>query len=129
MPTGPHTPWPNWAETIVRIFKATLADIVTQLDSNPDLKDVTPRNLMRKAAYVRNSIATFGGKTPLELAFGRRPRDLFVLENSNPEQLTTPGTDTEAKDQELQKLAMKSYLEARQQEDLRKGIASKLLPS
>ena len=49
IPTGPHTPWPNRAEMGVRLFKKFLLALVTQ---------ITP-----------------SGKTPLELAMGRGPRD------------------------------------------------------
>ena len=88
MPTGPGTPWPNRAEAAVRLFKAHLSDFLAEVNTDPELAHVTPRALMRKAAMARNTSLTYGGKTPLELAFGRRPRDVITVETSNPEQLS-----------------------------------------
>ena len=64
----------------------------------------------------------------MELVSGRPPRDVVTIEHASPEQLTTPET-TDTWLTELCKLAMKSYLEARQRTDLRKDIAARLLPS
>ena len=36
------------------------------------LKKVTYRQLVKAAATVKNQTVTYGGVTPLELAFGRR---------------------------------------------------------
>ena len=63
-------------------------------------------------------MVTYGGKTLVELVFGRKPRDIVTKDNSSPEQLSIPVTPLDQMDQTLQKLAMKSYLEARQQADL-----------
>ena len=70
-----------------------------------------------------------GGKTPLELAFGRRPRDVITVENSNPEQLSHDQSKPEISDQQLQTIAMKTYLEARQRDDIKKDLAQRLMPS
>ena len=78
---------------------------------------------------ARNTSLTYGGKTPLELAFGRRPRDVITVENSNPEQLSHDQSKPELSDQKLQKLAMKTYLEARQRDDIKKDLAQRLMPS
>jgi hypothetical protein len=51
-----------------------------------------------------------------------------TIENSSPEQLTTPETARDWADRALQKLAMKSYLEARQRAALKRDIATRLLP-
>ena len=59
----------------------------------------------------------YGGKAPVE------------LENSSPEQLTTPVTSFDQTDQALHKPAMKSDLETRQRADLKRDIAARLLPS
>ena len=40
---------------------------------------------MRKAATIRNTQITFSGKTPLELAFGRRPKDLLDPASMDPQ--------------------------------------------
>ena len=53
----------------------------------------------------------------------------MTIDNSSHEQLTTPETTRDLADRALQKLAMKSYLEARRSSDLRKDLAARLLPS
>ena len=68
-------------------------------------------------------------KTPVELVFGRKPRDMVTIENSAPEQLSVPVSSLDKMDQTLRKLAMQSYLEARQRADLRRDIAARLLPT
>ena len=64
----------------------------------------------------------------VELVFGRKPRDIVTIENSSLEQLSVPVTPLDQMDQTLQKLAMKSYLEARQRAYLRRDLAARLLP-
>ena len=68
-------------------------------------------------------------KTPLELAFGRRPRDVVSIENSTPSHLTADLSPSELTDRQIQQLAMKSYLEVRQSDDVRRVLAQRLLPS
>ena len=70
----------------MRVFKQTLRDLSSQIGSAPELKQVTARELLRKTAAVRNSMVTYGGKAPVELVFGRKPRDIVTIENSSPEQ-------------------------------------------
>ena len=53
------------------------------------LAQSTPAQLMRKAATVRHTQVTSSGKTPWELAMGRKPRDLLDPASMNPEQLTS----------------------------------------
>ena len=74
---------------------------------------------MRKAATVRNTQVTFSGKTPEELAMGRRPRDLLGPASMNPEQLTSTPTKQDVLNEEIQKLAMRTHLEVQQREDIR----------
>ena len=66
---------------------------------------------MRKAATVRNTQVTLSGKTPVELAMGRRPRDLMDPGSMNPDQLTSTPTKQDLLNEEIQKLAMKTHLE------------------
>ena len=68
-------------------------------------------------------------KNPVELVFGRKPRDIVTIENSSPEQLSVLVSALDQMDQTLQKLAMKYYLEARQHADLRRDIAARPLPT
>ena len=75
-------------------------------------------------------MVTYGGKkAPVELVFGRKPRDIVTIENSSPEQLSVPVSSLEQMDQTRQKMAMKAYLEARQRADLRRDIAARLPPT
>ena len=46
---------------------------------DPALADVTYRQLVCQACLARNSSVTYGGVTPLEMAFGRRPADILNL--------------------------------------------------
>ena len=95
---GPNTPWPNRAETAVRLIKRqvslTLNSIKTGI-APASLKVVTCRQLVKAAATARNLSVTCGGVTPLELAFGRRPAELVQLEVATPPQLTIPRAQEE----------------------------------
>ena len=86
---GPGTPWPNRAEAAVRTFKKQVTLMVNSLADDPALADVTYRQLVRQACLARNSFVTYGGVTPLEMAFGRRPADILNLETATPSQLTS----------------------------------------
>ena len=57
-PTGPNTPWLNRAEMSVRLFKKFLSALVDTASKNLDqttLAQITPAQLMRKEATVRNT--------------------------------------------------------------------------
>ena len=90
------------------------------------LENVTHHSLVRQACMTRNSMVTYGGVTPLESAFGRRPRDIVTPENSDPAQLTGEPTDVEATAQAVKELAMRAYSTARQALDLRRDLAARL---
>ena len=129
LPTGPHTPWPNRAETGVRLFKKffhTLVEDVAKKQLDGILEEITASQLMRKAATIRNTQVTSSGKTPLELAFGRKPRDLLDPANMNLQQLTTAKNTQDVKNEELQKIAMKTHIEVQQREDIRRDLAANL---
>ena len=84
---------------------------------------ITPAQLMGKAATVRITQLTLSGQTPTELAMGRRPRDLMDLASMNREQLTFTPTTQDLVNEEIQKLAMKTHLEVQQREDFRRDLA------
>ena len=65
-------------------------------------------------------------RTPLELAFGRRPHDVLAPENAEPNQLTGNPTDQEVTARAVRELANKAYQEARQSDDLRRDLAARL---
>ena len=127
--TGPHTPWPNRAEMVYRLFKKFLSALVDTASKNLDkttLSQITPAQLTRKAATIRNTQVTLSGKTPMELLMGRRPRDLMDSASMNPEQLTSTPTKQDLLDEEVPKLAMKTELEVRQREDIRRDLADRM---
>ena len=67
-PTGPHTPWPNRAEMGVRLFKkflSVLVDTASKYLDKTTPSQITPSQLMRKAATVRNTQVTLSRKTPV----------------------------------------------------------------
>ena len=129
LPTGPHTPWPNRTEMGVRLFKKFLLALVDTASKNlhqTTLSQITPAQLMRKAATVRNTQVTFKWKTPMELAMGRRPRDPLDWASMNPEQLTSTPTKQDLLNEEIQKLAMKTHLEVQQRKDIRRDLAERM---
>ena len=118
---GPNTPWPNRAEAAVRLLKAQLKIMLSSIKAGTapaTLKIVTYRQLVKAAATVRNQTVTYGGVTPLELAFGRRPADLIQLDVATPTQLTIDRNEEELTAIQIKQLS-KQFQEARQSEDLR----------
>ena len=129
LPTGPHTPWPNRAEMGVRLFKKFLSALVDTAPKHLDettLSQITPAQLMRKTVTVRNTQVTLSGKTPMELATGRRPRDLMDSASMDPEQPTSTPTKQDFLNEEIQKLAMKTHFEVQQREDVRRDLAKRM---
>ena len=77
IPTGPHAPWPNRAQMGVLLFKKFLLALVDTASKNLDhttLAQITPAQLMRKAATVRNTQVTLGGKTPKRIGHGTQTK-------------------------------------------------------
>ena len=126
-----HTQWPNRAEMGVRLFKKflfllALVDTASKNLDQTTLAQITPAQLMGKAATVINTQVTFSGKTPMELAMGRKPRDLLDPASMNPEQLTSTPTKQDLLNEEFLKLSMKTHLEVRQREDIRRDLAERM---
>ena len=67
-------------------------------------ESITAAQIMRKAATIRNTQVAASGRTPMELAFGRRPRDILDPTTMNPEQLTVDKTKGDITNDELQKM-------------------------
>ena len=126
--TGPRTPWPNRSETAVCLFKLQCSKMAEAIRQESTFSSCTCRSVVRACTLARNSQVLVGGKTPLELAFGRPPHVLVPLETALPSQLCQPG-EGDMKDQQLKTLAMRAYLEARQARDLRQYLARSLRPS
>ena len=103
--TGPHTPWPNRADMGVRLFKKFLSAVVDTASKNQNtntLSQLTPAQLISKTATIRNTQVTLSDKTPVELAMGRRPRDLMDPASMNPEQLTSTPTKQDLLNEKIQ---------------------------
>ena len=88
MPTGRATPWPNRAETAVRLFKRQYEKLLMDASVHPTLNKVTLRDLIRECCWARNTTLTISGYTPVELATGRCPTDHSDLELTKPDQLS-----------------------------------------
>ena len=80
---------------------------------------------MRKAAKVRNTQVALCGKTPMELAMGRKRGDLLDPDSMNPEQLTSTPTKQDLLNEEIQKLAIQTHLEVQQREDIRRDLVER----
>ena len=128
-PCGPRTPWPNRAETAVRLFKRTWSIMAKALADEGFAEKVTVRQAVKKVAWARNCQLTVSGYSPLEIATGRRPPDLFDVETCSPEQLSVDPSSEDRTTLELQRIALRAHQEARQAIDLRKDLARRVMPS
>ena len=129
LPCGPRTPWPNRAETAVRLFKKQWTIMAMSLEGDERLNGVTIRQAVKMTVWARNTQLTISGYSPLEIATGRRPPDLFDVETANPEQLTSEPPEEDVSTLALQRLALRAHQEARQAADLRHDMARRTLPS
>ncbi len=128
--TGPQTPWPNRAETAIRLFKRQWVLLHDLIREDPSLKEITCRDIVRVCSWARNNSIMASGFSPIELATGRRPTPLFDLESATPSQLTIEDTCAgDCQDQQMKKLAMQAHLSARQDMDLRADLGRRILPS
>ncbi|OLQ10788.1 hypothetical protein AK812_SmicGene5490 [Symbiodinium microadriaticum] len=128
-PCGPRTPWPNRAETSVRLFKRTWSIMAKALADEGFAEKVTVRQAVKKVAWARNCQLTVSGYSPLEIATGRRPPDLFDVETCSPEQLSVEPASEDRTTLELQRIALRAHQGARQAIDLRKDLARRVMPS
>ena len=88
-PCGPRTPWPNRAETAVRLFKRAWVYMAKSLEDEGFDDKLTVRQAVKKVVWARKRPAHRPSNSPLEIATGRRPPDLFDVETSAPEQLSS----------------------------------------
>ena len=129
LPCGPRTPWPNRAETAVRLFKKQWTIMALSLEGDERFNGVTIRQAVKMTVWARNTQLTISGYSPLEIATGRRPPDLFDVETANPEQLTSEPPEEDISTLALQRLALRAHQEARQAADLRHDMARRTMPS
>ena len=129
LPCGPRTPWPNRAETAVRLFKKQWTIMAMSLEGDERFNGVTIRQAVKMTAWARNTQLAISGYSPLEIATGRRPPDLFDVETANPEQLTSEPPEEDVSTLALQRLALRAHQEARQAADLRHDMARRTMPS
>ena len=129
LPCGPRTPWPNRAETAVRLFKKQWTIMAMSLEGDERFNGVTIRQAVKMTAWARNTQLTISGYSPLEIATGRRPPDLFDVETANPEQLTSEPPEEDVSTLALRRLALRAHQEARQAADLRHDMARRTMPS
>ena len=127
-PCGSRTPWPNKAETAVRLFKRQW-QLMTKSLEDDRFKGVTTREAVKRTVWARNPQLTVSGYSPLEIATGRRPPDLLDIETPDPAQLSVEPFGEDRTQQELQRLALKAHQEARQAADLRHDMAKRTMPS
>ena len=128
-PTGARTPWPNRAETAVRLFKRQYYLMLHDLSHTSGIGRVTAQQVVQTCVWARNTQLTVSGFTPLELATGRRPPDLLDVELLTPEQLSLQPPASETRSTDLRRMAIKAHLEARQADDLRRDLAHRVRPS
>ena len=113
----------------MRLFKRYLKLLVSEIKDRISLRlseYITPNILLREACWARNVTHTHGGKTPLELAFGRRPPDIMSWENATMGQLYNEPAPADKIINELRTEAMRCYLKARHAEDIRHDLAASL---
>jgi len=127
-PCGSRTPWPNRAESAVRLFKRQWQIMSKNLE-DARFRGVTVREAVKRTVWPRNTQLTISGYSPLEIATGRRPPDLLDVETSDSARLSVEPLAEDRTQQELQRLALKAHQEARQAADLRHDMAKRTMPS
>ena len=113
LPCGPRTPWPNRAETALRLFKKQWTTMAMSLEGDERFNGVTIRQAVKMTVWARNTQLTISGYSPLEIATGRRPPDLFDRHSTLA----------------LQRLALGAHQEARRAADLGHDMARRTMPS
>ena len=130
---GANTPWPNRAEAAVKLFKKHAEILIDSLRRqghlDKDWKRFTVQEIFQEAVKARNFALTYGGRSPYEIAWGIKPPDVIDIEHYTPGQMTTEPRAPELHARELQRLAREAHLRARQSEDLRRDLATRLQAS
>ena len=126
-PCGSRTPWPNRAESAVRLFKRQWQIMSKNLEDDR-FKGITIREAVKRTVWARNTQLTVSGYSPVEFVTGRRPPDLLDIETSDPAQLSVDPLPEDKTQLELQRLALRAHQEARQAADLRHDMAKRTMP-
>eukprot|EP00971_Amphidinium_carterae_P068854 1363228-Amphidinium_carterae.3 len=129
LPTGARTPWPNRAETAVRLFKQRLSKVCEEARTDKSLALITARDAVRECCWARNTQLAISGYSPVELATGRRPPDQLDLELLTPEQLSTTPLRADETIAHLRRLSIKSHFEVELNQDIKRDLARRLQPS
>ena len=74
------------------------------LEGDERFNGVTIRQAVKMTDWARNTQLTISGYSPLAVATGRRPLDLFDVETANPEQLSATPPDGDLSTLALQRL-------------------------
>jgi hypothetical protein len=99
------------------------------LQEDPTIPNPTLEQVVQKCVWARNNQRTVSGNTPLELVFGRRPLPLTDIETLDPAAMSENPLTEDLTHMQIQKLAIRAHMEAKQLQDLRRGIARSLRPS
>ena len=129
LPTRPQIPWPNRAEmggTIVQDVSLGTRGYRLQKPGPDHTGTNSSCPVDGQGSNGEKYIGDHKCKTPMELAMGRRPRDLLDPASTNPEQLTSTPTKQDLLNEEIQKLVMKTHLEVQQREDIRRDPAERI---
>ena len=113
----------------MRLFKRQWS-LMTKLTEEDDrFNGVSIRQAVKMTVWARNTQLTISGYSPLEIATGRRLPDVFDVETSNPERLSSDPPGEDLSTLALQRLDLRARQEARQAADLRHDMAKRTMPS
>ena len=69
---------------------------------------------------------TYGGQTPIRIAFGHDPPEIVDLESKTPPQICTAPTQSDVNDELVRRLSRDAHNENRQADDIRRDLAERL---
>ena len=89
----------------------SLVDTASKNLDQTTAAQITPAQLKRMAATVRNTQVILSGKTPVEVQWGANQEISWTQFPLNPEQFTSTPTKQDLLNEETQKMAMKTHFE------------------
>ena len=109
---GKHTPWPNRAEAGVKVYQVQMGILIDSLfrlqAEMPTLAQYPVRLLLKKGSWARNLSVTNGGKCTLEIAYGRKPPNVYGPDNMLGRQLVEEPSQQQQLDAIVQKEAIRA---------------------